>query len=157
MIESVFRSPRVQLRLQRSFLGLQVFEAMTVYLVERRHPLTTIQQYIQNVEHFDRWIRRAHCPPVDLGEESVARFLAKHLPRCRCPAPACTTLHQVRASLRHLLVVLRLHGFMAWAERISGLEAGQHHRSPGGSCRVGWKRRRHPGPSYDAPDPIYPE
>jgi site-specific recombinase XerD len=50
---------------------------------------------------------------VDLGEESVARFLAKHLPRCRCPSPACTTLHQVRASLRHLLVVLRLHGFIA--------------------------------------------
>jgi site-specific recombinase XerD len=113
MIESVFRSTRVRQRLQQSVLGLPVYEAVTAYLVKRRHPIGTVQQYVQSIEHFDRWLRRTHRPILDLGEESVARFLADHLPRCRCPVPACTTHHQVRTSLRHLIRVLRSRGDIA--------------------------------------------
>jgi site-specific recombinase XerD len=117
MVESVFRSVRVQLRLQQSLLGLPIFDAVTTYLVDRRHPVGTVQQYVQSIEHFDRWLRRTRRPISEIGEEVVARFLSEHLPRCRCPAPACTTLYQVRAALRHLLVVLRSQGCIAPARR----------------------------------------
>jgi site-specific recombinase XerD len=113
MIEHVFRSSRVRRRLQRSLLGLTVFDEIATYLVGRRHSATTTQQYIQSIEHFDAWLRRTRRPLAEVGEEAVAAFLSKHLRRCRCPAPACTTLFQVRAALRHLLVVLRRGGFIA--------------------------------------------
>jgi len=113
MIEYVFRSARVPRRLERSLLGLQVFDAVTAYLVGRGHSATTVQQYVQNVEHFDRWLRRTRQPVAEIDEDVVGAFLSGHLRRCRCPVPACTTLWQVRAALRHLLVVLRRRGCIA--------------------------------------------
>lgn len=113
MIEQVFRSARVPLRLQRSLLGLRIFDAVTEYLVHRGHSATTVQQYVQNIEHFDRWLRRLRRPVRQIGEDLVGEFLFDHLQRCRCPQPACTTLFQVRAALRHLLVVLRLRGWIS--------------------------------------------
>lgn len=113
MIEHVFRSARVPRRLQRSLLGLRVFDALTEYLVERGHSATTVQQYVQSVEHFDGWLRRTRRPIEDIGEEVVGEFLRDHLHRCRCSMPACTTLFQVRAALRHLLVVLRRRSWIA--------------------------------------------
>jgi hypothetical protein len=112
MIEHVFRSARVPRRLQRSLLGLRVFDALTEYLVDRGHSTTTVEQYVQSVEHFDGWLRRTRRPVGDIGEEVVGEFLLEHLYRCRCSMPACTTLFQVRAALRHRLVVLRRRGWI---------------------------------------------
>ena len=58
MIEYVFRSARVPHRLERSLLGPQIFDEVTAYLVGRGHSVATVQQYVQSVEHFDRWLRR---------------------------------------------------------------------------------------------------
>jgi site-specific recombinase XerD len=113
MIEHVFRSARVPRRLQRSLLGLPIFDDVTAYLVGRGHSATTVQQYVQSIEHFDGWLRRTRRPVAEIGEEVVTTFLSDHLRRCRCPVPACTTLFQVRAALRHLLVVLRRRGCIA--------------------------------------------
>jgi hypothetical protein len=109
MIEQVFRSARVRHRLQQSLLG-PIFNDVTAHLVGRGHATTAVQQYIQSIEHFDRWLRRTHRPPSEIDERVIARFLDDHLPRCRCAAPACRTTHQVRAALRQLLVVLRRSG-----------------------------------------------
>ena len=109
MIEEYFRSTRVRDRLAHSELGA-VFEDLVEYLRTRGHPVSTIQQYVQAVEHFDGWLRRARVPTASIDEESVQRFLRKHIPRCQCPPPRCHTIPQTRAALAHLLLVLRQTG-----------------------------------------------
>jgi integrase/recombinase XerD len=109
MIEQVFRSARVRHRLQQSLLG-PIFSDVTAHLVGRGYAISAVQQYIQSIEHFDRWLRRTHRLAAEVDEPVIARFLHRHLPRCRCPAPAGRTTHQVRAALRQLLTVLRASG-----------------------------------------------
>ena len=110
MIEDIFRSARVAQRLRRSLLG-SAFDDLVSYLVKRGHTPATIQLYIQGVEHFDVWLRQTRRPVVGIDEAVVERFLRGHIPRCRCAATPCSrTVHQLRASLRHLLVVLRRTG-----------------------------------------------
>ncbi len=107
MIEEYFRSERVRGRLEQSRLGPAVFEDLVRHLAERGHPHTTIQQYVQAVEHFDQWLRRTRRWVGDVDETTIQGFLRRHLPRCSCPAPCCRTLYQARAALNHLLAVLR--------------------------------------------------
>ncbi len=109
MLEKYFRSRRVRYRLDCSHLGA-VFENLAEYLEGRGHPISTIQQYLQAVEHFDRWFRRTRLPIDSIDEAVIVRFLKKHLPQCRCKLPCCRTLFQMRAALNHLLVVLRESG-----------------------------------------------
>lgn len=106
MIEQAFRSTRVARRLQGSLLGVG-FDDLVAYLVERGHPVSTIQVYVQSAEHFINWLQRTHRTIESVDETVVQRFLKNHLPHCQCPLPCCTTVHQVRASLHHLLVILR--------------------------------------------------
>jgi integrase/recombinase XerD len=109
MIEHVFRSGRVVRRLRGSQLG-SAFDALVAYLSERGHPASTIQQYVQGVEHFDGWLRRTSRAVGAVDEAVIDDFLSLHLPRCRCPPPCSTSVHQVRTALLHLLVVLRRIG-----------------------------------------------
>jgi integrase/recombinase XerD len=111
MLEGHFRSKRVRVRLDNSHLGA-VFEDFVEYLAERGHRKSTIHQYTQAAEHFDRWLRRARVPVNSVDETVIARFLKKHIPKCRCPSPRCRTIHQTRAALKHLLVVLRQTGLV---------------------------------------------
>jgi integrase/recombinase XerD len=124
MIEDVFRSVRVRRRLRLSLLGLPIFEALTAHLAGRSRSITTVQQYVQNVEHFDRWLRRSGRPVTSISEDVVTEFLRVHLPSCRCSSPACTTLTQVRAAVRQLQVVLQARGVIAPVQ-------AQPKRSPG--------------------------
>lgn len=109
MIEQAFRSARVVRRLRSTLLG-PAFDDLVAYLSDRGHAVGTIQVYVQAVEHFDRWLRRSRRGVVSIDEAVVERFLRDHLPRCRCPTPCGTTVHQCRAALRHLLIVLRRAG-----------------------------------------------
>lgn len=109
MIEQVFRSARVRQRLQQSLLG-PTFSDVTAHLVGRGYAVSAVQQYVQSIEHFDRWLRTRHRLAAEIDESVIARFLDGHLPRCRCPVPASRTTHQVRAALRQLLIVLRASG-----------------------------------------------
>ncbi len=115
MIEHVFRSARVVRRLRGSRLG-SAFEDLVVYLAERGHPASTIQQYVQGVEHFDGWLRRTRRAVETVDETVVDEFLKRHLPRCQCPPPCSTSVHQVRTALHHLLAVLRRTGRVPAAE-----------------------------------------
>lgn len=105
MIEGYFRSTRVRDRLAHRQLGA-VFEELVEHLRTRGHPVSTIQQYLQAVEHVDAWLRRARVPTASIDEKHVQRFLRKHMPRCQCPPPRCRTIHQTRAALAHLVIVL---------------------------------------------------
>lgn len=109
MIEHVFRSARVVRRLRGSQLGV-AFDDLVAYLSDRGHPASTIQQYVQGVEHFAGWLRRTRRVVEMVDEAVVADFLSRHLPRCQCPPPCSRSVHQVRTALHHLLVVLRRTG-----------------------------------------------
>jgi integrase/recombinase XerD len=106
MIEHVFRSARVLRRLRKSVFCAAIDDYVT-YLIERGHPTSTIHQYVQAVEHFGGWLRRTRRPAERVDERVIERFVHEHLAHCACPPPCCTTVHQVRTSLRHLLCVLR--------------------------------------------------
>ena len=104
MLDHLFRHPRVRARLRANPLGAWI-EAYVAYLGERGHPLGTIQSYVQAVEHFGVWVASEHIAIDAVTQTSVDSFLLDHLPVCRCPTPAPTCLHQVRAALTHLLRV----------------------------------------------------
>ena len=106
MIEHEFRSARVLRRLRKSVFCAAIDDYVT-YLIERGHPTSTIHQYVQAVEHFGGWLRRTRRSAERVDERVIERFVHEHLPHCACPPPCCTTVHQVRTSLRHLLCVLR--------------------------------------------------
>jgi len=53
-----------------------------------------------------------------MDEKVVQRFLDVHLPHCDCAQPARRTLHELRAALGHLLVVLRANSVIA--DRLPG-------------------------------------
>jgi site-specific recombinase XerD len=109
MIELVFRSAHVVRRLRGRKLGA-AFDDLVAYLSERGHPPSTVRQYVQGVEHFDGWLRRTRRAVETIDETVVDDFLNRHLPRCQCPPPRSTSVHQVRTALRHLVVVLKRTG-----------------------------------------------
>jgi site-specific recombinase XerD len=121
MNEQVFCSARVIRRLRASNLGAS-FDDLIAYLVERGHPVSTIQQYVQSVEHFDGWLRRTRRSAADVDEALVDRFIERHLPRCRCPPPCSTSIRPIRSSLHHLLIVLRNTGVLVETNRLTAAE-----------------------------------
>jgi site-specific recombinase XerD len=88
-------------------------DAFTHYLSERRYALHTIDTYLSCIAHFARWMNQcllnAHC----IDEDMVRRFLKNHLPQCACAKPVHRTLSNLRAALKHLLVVLRAEAVIA--------------------------------------------
>ncbi len=86
MIEHIFRSARVLRRLRTSVFFAAIDDYVT-YLAERGHPPSTIQQYVQAVEHFGGWLRRARCSVERVNEQVIERFVHGHLARCACPPP----------------------------------------------------------------------
>jgi integrase/recombinase XerD len=109
MLEKAFRSKRVMQRLRRGKLGA-AFDDLVAHLIRRGHATSTIQLYVQAAEHFDGWLCRTRRTVKEVDRALVETFLRRHLPRCTCPPPCGTTVHQVRTALRHLLVVLRHAG-----------------------------------------------
>lgn len=75
-------------------------------LVEQHYAAGTTRQYLCSIAHFARWMRRHRLAVSALNEDVVQRFLDEHLPRCTCPSPVQRSRHQIRAALRHLLVLL---------------------------------------------------
>lgn len=104
MLDHLFRRPRVRVRMRANPLGTWI-EAYVAYLDSRGHPQGTIQQYVQAIEHFGSWLASRRIAPEDVTRVTIDSFLNEHLPNCRCPTPAPTCRHQVRAALAHLLCV----------------------------------------------------
>jgi site-specific recombinase XerD len=112
MIEQLFRSGRVVRRLRGGALG-SALEDLVAYLLARGYSRLTVQRYVGAVEHFDGWRRRGRRPISTIDEVVIGKFLQEHVPRCRCRPPRHRTLHDLRASLGHLLTVLRETGRVA--------------------------------------------
>ncbi len=115
MIEQIFRSGRVVRRVRSRALG-PALEDLVEYLLGRGYSKLTIQRYVGALEHFDGWLRRGRRATSVIDEALIQKFLHEHVPRCRCPPPRNRMLHDLRASLDHLLIVLRQTGRVtAWS------------------------------------------
>ena len=93
-------------------------DAFLHYLSERRYSPHTIDAYLSCIAHFARWMSQCHLDALSLDEEVVRRFLEDHLPQCDCTRPVRRKRSDLRAALRHLLVVLRVNAVIA--ERVKG-------------------------------------
>lgn len=74
-------------------------------LTERHYAPATVQHYMCCLAHFAHWSLRARFELGSLGP-AAERFIAEHLPRCRCPHPALRGPLLIRAALHHLQAVL---------------------------------------------------
>lgn len=80
------------------------------YLQRHGYSRSATVPYLHAVGHFGRWLTQKHVTLRQLDESVVRRFLATHLPTCRCPGRCQRTVDTVQAALRHLLAVLREDG-----------------------------------------------
>jgi integrase/recombinase XerD len=122
MLEQFFKSRRGLVRMRSNVLA-GLLDAYVDNLSARGHPVSTIQAYMQCVEHFGVWLRSEKMLPPDVNTGVLDRFLHQHLPACRCPSPCPRHLPNVRAALQHLLGILELS-----SEHI----AGQDEKTPAG-------------------------
>ncbi len=67
----------------------------------------TIKAYARSLAHFAHWLTTKRIPLQRIDEEVVNRFLFSHLPNCSCSSPCKRSLIDSRASLTHLLTLLR--------------------------------------------------
>ena len=79
------------------------------YLEGRGYSLSSIRNYLSCVAHFAHWLKKRRIKLQQIDETLVNLFLDKHLPLCDCAARMQRCRYQVRAALKHLLVVLRLN------------------------------------------------
>jgi len=99
-------------RLHKSQLAPYV-DAFAHHLTERRYASHTISTYLGCVAHFARWMSQCRLDIQRMDEDVVRRFLDDHLPRCECARPVRRTHGDLRAALKHLLVVLRAESVIA--------------------------------------------
>jgi integrase/recombinase XerD len=90
------------------------------YLGSRRYAASTRRVYLVCVAHFAHWMRDKRLPLKRLDEDTVARYLAEHLPRCSCEEPVRRLVHENRAALVHLLATLRANDVIAKQRKQSG-------------------------------------
>lgn len=109
MIEQFFRSGQVVQRLRGGVLG-PALEDLVEHLSERGYSKATIHRYVVSLEHFGAWLKRGRRPASAIDEALIGKFLYEHVPCCQCPPPCNRTVHDLRASLGHLLAVLRQTG-----------------------------------------------
>jgi site-specific recombinase XerD len=67
-------------------------------------------RYLACIAHFARWITLIRLALSKINEAVIIRFLDKHLPQCKCSAPAVLNQRDLHAACVHLLVVLRNSG-----------------------------------------------
>ena len=104
MIQEFFEKAHVQRRLQCGPLAT-VFGIYVDHLKVRGYGRTTIQHYVQAVEHFGAWLARRGHSIADVDLALVGEFLGRHLARCRCRRQRSRTMPTMRAALRQLLAV----------------------------------------------------
>ena len=87
------------------------------FLEERRYAPGTRDHYVRCVAHLAHWMASAGLSASQIGERTISRFLAEHLPRCECRRPVPRG-HQVnRGAFRLFLNALREGGQSSHARR----------------------------------------
>ena len=79
------------------------------YLRDHQYAKQTKHSYLCAVAHFAYWLTIEKTSLLQLGKQTVARFLSDHLPHCKCPYPVLRSAHEIHAALHHLLAVLEAH------------------------------------------------
>ncbi len=79
------------------------------YLASRCYAPSTQRGYFGCLAHLARWMKECQFNAEDLDEDIVTQFLDEHLPQCDCSGPVTHTHGDLRAALRHFLVVLRVN------------------------------------------------
>ena len=88
----------------------QYAEIYFQYLEDRKYATSTVRSYLCSIAHFSQWAISKRLQLHQVNESLVAEFLDKHLPHCCCSKPVNRGYSNLRAALRHLLIVLRAHG-----------------------------------------------
>jgi|GEM_PF-1347010 len=86
-------------------------DAYMLYLGNRDYEATTFSNYLGSVSHFAQWIHSRRLRLQSIDEALVAKFLDKHLPRCRCSGPVQRDRRTLSAALGHRLA--RWHDYAA--------------------------------------------
>ena len=87
-------------------------------LIDGRYATHTVNTYLSCIAHFAQWLIQCHIDIQQIDETTTHEFLDVHLPRCDCAWPVNRVYNDLRAALRHLLVVLRSSNVIV--ERQSG-------------------------------------
>jgi integrase/recombinase XerD len=101
-----FMSSRNQTWLRGSVL-IPFADVYINYLTHNGYSDQCIRTYTHSVAHFAYWMKKENLPLGRVNEKLVDRFLSVHLPVCDCSRRCRRSLFGVRASLKHLLKVLR--------------------------------------------------
>lgn len=105
----VTRSRSAQSTSEEWFAGLSA-DSYVQYLTERGYAAETVKAYFRSVAHFSHWCIRLRTDLTHISEGLIARFLDRHLPKCRC-APRCVRARNtVNAALSLFLGMLRDNG-----------------------------------------------
>ncbi len=88
-------------------------DALKHYFTQGGYASSTAATYIACIAHFAHWLTQCGIDVHRIGEVVVRQFLDDHLPVCDCARPACRVRTDLRAALRHLLVVLRANDVIA--------------------------------------------
>jgi site-specific recombinase XerD len=89
-----------------------VVGAYAGYLRRRGYASITIENYLQCMAHFGRWLTAQHIELHHVDETVLHRFLTVHLPVCHCCKPSPHTPANLRRALRHLLRMLSSEGIV---------------------------------------------
>lgn len=81
------------------------------YLRQRGYTAGSLTAYVHAVEHFTRWLTGEGIKLCE-AEKAVARFLADHLPGCRCPGRVQRHKVTMGSALAHLLRFMRAGGLI---------------------------------------------
>ena len=102
--------------------------AFADHLREGRYSSNTRCSYFGSIAHLARWMTQCCLPLRLLDENSIERFLVRHVPRCDCPRPVVRTRGTLRAACAHLLHVLREQRVIAERTAATGPIAEELHR-----------------------------
>ena len=98
-------------------------------LLERgRYAEGTVATDLRALAHFAHWMTRCRLTADQIDEALVQQFLDSHLPRCDCHANALRSHGDLRASLAHLLALLREQHVILELPGPSGPIAEELHR-----------------------------
>ena len=90
-------------------------DALGNYLIERRYASSTVDGYLACIAEFGLWMNLSLLNIDGINDDVVQRFLDSHLVGCSNSVAGRSKYCNLRASLRHLLVVLRANSVIAGA------------------------------------------
>ena len=92
-----------------SFIAISYIKYLQVL---RYAEQTTIRTYLKALAHFAYWAKAEGFIIAKIDATVVDRFVKFHLSSCICPQPRICNIPDVRAALKHLLIVMRLEGLV---------------------------------------------